>query len=133
MRQFQGSRYFQVDGFVSDYRAIERGIDTNMTLVGIVIPRNFGQDLRSGHGATVQILLDGSDSNTASIAMGYAESVVQAYSAEVRTDVQNRRAGIRPAPPVDARMRVWYNSSLESKNYVVPGLIAVILMIIAGQ
>jgi len=133
MRQFQGSRYFQVDGFVDNYAAIERGIDSNTTLVGVVIPRDFGKDLRSGRSATVQLLLDGSDSNTASIAMGYAESVVQTYSAEVRADVQNLRTGRRPAPPVDARMRVWYNSSLESKNYVVPGLIAVILMIIAGQ
>jgi ABC-2 type transport system permease protein len=133
MRQFQGSRYFEVAGFVNDYRAIERGIDTNTILVGIAIPRDFGKDLRSGIGATVQILVDGSDSNTAAIAMGYAESVVQRYSADVRADIQNRRTGRRPAPPIDARMRVWYNSSLESKNYVVPGLIAVILMIIAGQ
>jgi ABC-2 type transport system permease protein len=133
MRQFQGSRYFEVAGFVNDYRAIERGIDTNTVLVGIAIPRDFGKDLRSGHGATVQILVDGSDSNTAAIAMGYAESVVQRYSADVRADMQNRRAGRRPPPPIDARLRVWYNSSLESKNYVVPGLIAVILMIIAGQ
>jgi ABC-2 type transport system permease protein len=133
MRQFQGSRYFEVAGFVNDYRAIERGIDTNTVLVGITIPRDFGKDLRSGHGATVQILVDGSDSNTAAIAMGYAESVVQRYSADVRADIQNRRTGRRPPPPIDARLRVWYNSSLESKNYVVPGLIAVILMIIAGQ
>ncbi|HUI79416.1 MAG TPA: ABC transporter permease, partial [Bryobacteraceae bacterium] len=133
MRQFQGSRYFQVDGFVNNYRAIERGIDSNKILVGIVIPRDFGKDLRSGRGATVQILVDGSDSNTAAIAMGYAESLVQIFSADVRTDMLNRRTGRRPPPPVDARMRVWYNSSLESKNYVVPGLIAVILMIIAGQ
>jgi ABC-2 type transport system permease protein len=133
MRQFQGSRFFQVDGFVTNYRDIERGIDTNKTLAGIVIPRDFGKDLRSGRGATVQILVDGADSNTASIAMGYAESVVRTYSAGVRMDVLNRRAGSHPVPLVDARMRVWYNSSLESKNYVVPGLIAVILMIIAGQ
>jgi drug efflux transport system permease protein len=133
MRQFQGSRYFQIDGFVSSYRAIERGIDSNRTLVGIVIPRDFGKDLHSGRGTTVQILIDGSDSNTAAIAMGYAESVVQLFSRDIHTDIQNRRVGRRPPPPVDARMRVWYNSSLESKNYVVPGLIAVILMIIAGQ
>jgi ABC-2 type transport system permease protein len=78
------------------------------------------------------LLVDGSDSNTASIAMGYAESVVQNYSAGVRADVLNRR-GVRPPGMVDARLRVWYNSSLESKNFVVPGLIAVILTILAGQ
>jgi ABC-2 type transport system permease protein len=133
VRQFMDSRYFEVAGFASDYRTIERGIDTNRVLLGLVIPRNFGQNLRSGRGATAQILVDGSDSNTAAIASNYAESVIQSYSIDARVDIQNRRMGLRPAPPVDARMRVWYNSSLESKNYVVPGLIAVILMIIAGQ
>jgi ABC-2 type transport system permease protein len=133
MRAFGGSRFFDIAGFANGYQNIEREIDTGRILVGIVIPPNFGEDLRAGHGSQVQILVDGSDSNTASIAMGYAESIVQAYSADIRFDLQNRRAGRRPAPLVDARMRIWYNSSLESKNYVVPGLIAVILMIIAGQ
>ena len=132
MRQFQGSRYFDVAGFVSNYADIQRGIDSNKILVGVVIPRDFSRDLRSGHTANVQIIVDGSDSNTAAIAMGYAESIVRNYSAEAGVDLQNFR-GRRLPPPIDARMRVWYNSSLESKNYVVPGLIAVILMIIAGQ
>ena len=131
IRQFEGSRYFEVTGFVHDYKTIERGIDTSKVLIGVVIPRGFGGDLASGK-ATVQLLVDGSDSNTASIAMGYAESVVQNYSAGVRAELLNRR-GVRPPGMVDARLRVWYNSSLESKNYVVPGLIAVILMILAGQ
>ncbi len=132
MRQFQGSRYFDIVGFTDDYRQIQRGIDENRILVGIVIPPDFSRDLRSGRGATVQIIVDGSDSNTAAIAMGYAENVVRNYSAATSVDVQNRRGRTMPSP-VDARLRVWYNSSLESKNYVVPGLIAVILMIIAGQ
>jgi ABC-2 type transport system permease protein len=132
MRQFQGSRYFDVAGFVDNYADIQRGIDTNRILVGVVIPRDFSRDLRSGHTANVQIIVDGSDSNTAAIAMGYAESIVRNYSAEAGVDLQNFRGRHLP-PPIDARMRVWYNSSLESKNYVVPGLIAVILMIIAGQ
>jgi len=132
MRQFEGSRYFDVVGFVDDYRAIERAIDSNRVLMGLTIPRDFGKDLSAGRSATVQILVDGSDSNTAAIGMGYAETVVQQFSAQVRADIQNRRG--RKAPGlVDPRLRVWYNSSLESKNYVVPGLIAVILMIIAGQ
>ena len=131
-RQFQGSRYFEIVGFTNNYAEIQRGIDTNRILVGLVIPRDFSRDLRSGRGANVQIIIDGSDSNTAAIAMGYAENVVQAYSSEAGVDLQNRH-GRRMPPPVDPRLRVWYNSSLESKNYVVPGLIAVILMIIAGQ
>ena len=68
MRQFQGSRFFDVVGFVNDYRAIERSIDDSRVLVGVAIPRDFGKDLATGRGATVQILVDGSDSNTAAIA-----------------------------------------------------------------
>ena len=94
--------------------------------------RLFGSNSAPGAKAQVQILLDGSDSNTASIALGYAESLVRSYSLELRTAALNRRGGEHLAPPVDAQMRVWYNSSLESKNYVVPGLIAVILQIIAA-
>jgi len=130
--QFRGSKYFEIEGSVDDYAAIERAIDRNKVLLGVVIPRDYSKLLRSGHDAPVQLLLDGSDSNTASITLGYAESVVRSYSFSVRSQMQNRRGGERIVPPVDARLRVWYNSSLESKNYVVPGLIAVILQIIAA-
>jgi ABC-2 type transport system permease protein len=82
----------------------------------------------------VQLLIDGSDSNTASIALGYAQSVVQSYSLNLRSQGQNHKGGgpSQTSPPVDSLLRVWYNSRLESKNYVVPGLIAVILMIIGS-
>src|SRR5215471_16407299 len=132
IRQFTGSRFFDVQGSVMDYGAIEREIDRSRILMGVVIPPKYGDDLAAGRNAQVQLLLDGSDSNTAGIALGYAESLVRDYSLEVRSDAMNRRGGERTPPPVDARLRVWYNSSLESKNYVVPGLIAVILQIIAA-
>jgi ABC-2 type transport system permease protein len=132
IRQFQGSRFFDVRGFVAGYGAIERGIDGNRILMGLVVPRGYSEKIRGGQEAPVQVLLDGSDSNTASIVLGYAESLVRGYSARIRTETMNRRGGERPTPPIDARLRVWYNSSLESKNYVVPGLIAVILQIISA-
>ena len=132
VREFQGSRYFEILGEVRDYASIERAIDRSKILLGVVIPRGYSQDLGAGRQAPVQILLDGSDSNTASIALGYSDTLVRNYSLILRTDAMNRRAGEHLAPPVDARLRVWYNSSLESRNYVVPGLIAVILQIIAA-
>jgi len=132
VRQFQGSRFFDIRGLVNGYAAIENGIDRNRILMGVVIPRDYSQNVGAGREAPVQLLLDGSDSNTASIVLGYAESVVRSYSLRLRQDMQNRRGGERGGAPVDARLRVWYNSSLESKNYVVPGLIAVILQIIAA-
>jgi ABC-2 type transport system permease protein len=132
IHQFQGSRYFQIRGFVDHYDAIEHGINRNTILMGLVIPRDYSKKVESGRAAPVQILLDGSDSNTASIALGYVDTVVRDYTLNLRSDMQNRKGGGAAQPPVDARLRVWYNSSLESKNYVVPGLIAVILMIIAA-
>ena len=132
-RDFRGSRFFDVTGDVNDYREIQRGIDRNTILMGIVIPRDFGKDLMAGRGSTVQLLVDGSDSNTAAIAMGYAETVVQGYSMAVRADILNLRGGKSQPPAVVGQMRVWYNSSLQSKNFVVPGLIAIILMILTGQ
>ena len=133
VHQFQGSRFFQILGFVDHYDAIERGIDRERILMGVVIPRNYGKNVAAGGDAPVQILIDGSDSNTAAIALGYVDSLVQSYALTLRSEMQNRRGAGVSAPPVDARLRVWYNSSLESKNYVVPGLIAVILMIIAAM
>jgi ABC-2 type transport system permease protein len=128
--QFQGSRFFSIRGFSGDYAEIEREINRGRILIGIVIPRGFESDIRAGRRTSVQLLVDGSDSNTSSIAMGYAESAIQMFSAQIQS--RNPKA-FRAAPAVDARMRVWYNSSLQSRNFVVPGLIAVILMILAGQ
>ena len=132
IRQFRGSRFFDIRGFVDAYAPIELAINRNRILMGVVIPRDYSKNAGAGRAAPVQILLDGSDSNTASIALGYAETVVRNYSLDLRSQMQNRRGGGLAAAPVDARLRVWYNSSLESKNYVVPGLIAVILQIIAA-
>lgn len=117
--RLNGSRFFDVRGYVDEYGSIEKAIDRESVLMAVVIPRRYGELVAAGRNAPVQILLDGSDSNTASIAKGYAETVLR----------RERRAG---SLPVDARVRVWYNSTLESKNYVVPGLIAVILMIISA-
>jgi ABC-2 type transport system permease protein len=132
IREFEGSRYFQILGQVTSYAQIDRAIDRSNILMAVVIPRDYSKNLAAGRKAPVQILFDGSDSNTASIALGYAETLVQNYSTNLRVEGLNQRTGTRMEPPVDARLRVWYNSSLESRNYVVPGLIAVVLQIIAA-
>jgi ABC-2 type transport system permease protein len=97
-----------------------------------VIPRDYSQRLNAGDKANVQILLDGSDSNTASIALSYVEGLVQTYALQVRSNGQERSAGLPLVSPVDSRVRIWYNSTLESTNYIVPGLIAAMMMVIAA-
>lgn len=131
-RQFSGSRYFEVVDRVGSYRPLERSIDSNRALLGLVIPHDYARNLLEGREASVQLLIDGSDSNTASIALGYADALVQAYSSELRNRARDRLGAPKINIPADARIRVWYNSDLVSRNYIVPGLIAVILMIIAA-
>lgn len=130
--QFRGSRYFQVIGAVNAYRPIEQMVDRSRILIGIVVPREYSRNLLAGKETDVQILLDGSDSNTASIALGYADAIIQNYAARLRSDAQMRLGGQAMKIPVNTQVRVWYNSDLKSKNYIVPGLIAVSMMIIAS-
>jgi ABC-2 type transport system permease protein len=131
--RIEGSRFFDVRHHAEHSADLQRAVDTGEVLLAVAIPCDFSKDLASLKTATVQILLDGSDSNTASIARGYVESLIRSMDFDLKTDARNRRGGQRLAPAVDPRVRVWYNSTLESRNYVVPGLIAVILMIISAM
>ena len=132
IQRFRASRFFEIEGFTNSYAQIEKGIDKSTVLLGIVIPRDYSQRLNGGGKANVQILLDGSDSNTASIALSYVEGLVQTYALQVRSNGQDRSAGVPLVSPVDSRVRIWYNSTLESTNYIVPGLIAAMMMVIAA-
>jgi drug efflux transport system permease protein len=132
VRQFTGSRYFHVIAAAANSGAVDRSIDRSSALLGIVIPETYSKDLLAGRDAEVQLILDGSDSNTASIALGYADGVVQAFAAQLRSEAQVQRGAGKLRNPVEPRIRVWYNNDLVSRNFIVPGLIAVILMIIAA-
>jgi len=129
---FRASRYFSLRAFVDDYGAIERAIDHGDALMAVVIPADLGRAGAGGPAPSVQILVDGSDSNTAAAALGYAESVVRRWGQEVALE-RLRRAGGQFVPlPLEVRSRVWFNADMESKNYIIPGLIAVIMMVIAA-
>jgi ABC-2 type transport system permease protein len=125
--RFAASGYFTLERAVSSYAEIEHEIDQNRALLALVIPADYSKRLGQRQDAQVQLLLDGSDSNTASIALAYARGVIQMHSLGLAGRTMPD-AGGRPQP----RIRVWYNPALESKNYIVPGLVAVILMIISA-
>ncbi|MBL8216262.1 MAG: ABC transporter permease [Bryobacterales bacterium] len=131
--RFRGSRLFAVQGDIDSYRPAELGLDRGDVLAVLVVPIDFGHKLAAGQQTPVQMLLDGSDSNTASIALGYARAMVAGYSSEVRTEYQVRNGAGELKPPVDPQLRVMFNNELKSKNYIVPGLIAVILMMIGAM
>lgn len=130
--RFDGSRYFSTWRYVDNYREVERAIDYRQALLALIIPRDFAKSVESGRLATVQVIFDGSDSNTATIALGYAEVVVLTYSQDIAVR-QVQRSGSRiPQMPIDLKPRVWFNADLESKNYLIPGLIAVIMTVITA-
>jgi len=130
--RFSGSRFFSLRRAVWGYQAISRAFDTREALVALVVPYGFARDVETSRPAQVQVIVDGSDANTGTIALGYAEAVVLGYQAQVTLDASRRR-GLPPvAPAVDERPRVWFNADLESRNFIIPGLMAVILMVIAA-
>jgi ABC-2 type transport system permease protein len=129
LARFQESRYFTVVAVAERLADMDAALDSGRAQVGLVLPRNFARDLDLGRTVPVQALLDGADSNTATIAMSYLEAIGSRYSAGLRME----RSGLGPRDPaIEARVRVWYNPELLSKNFIIPGLIAVIMMVIAA-
>ena len=131
LSRFSGSRYFSLAGSTDSYRAIEAAIDRRDALIALVVPADFARRLAAGDIAEVQAILDGSNPNTATIALGYAEAVVRGYSGDI-TLQQVRRLGARLPDALELRPRVWFNTDLVSRNFLFPGLIAIIMMVIAA-
>jgi ABC-2 type transport system permease protein len=131
IRNFSGSKYFRVIGYCGGYSELQKLIDTNKALLAMVIPKDFSKFIRSNQPAPVQLLVDGSDSSTATIAMGYADAVVMQYNVRFITE-SFLKLGITMPAAIDARPRIWFNPDLKSRNFIIPGLVAVITMIIAA-
>lgn len=129
---FTASRYFDFQGSVATYQEIEHAIDTRRAYLGLVIPADFAPRLATGKSTPVQAIIDGSDANTAAIVLGFTQAVTLAFNQSIRLDQQQRLLGRAPAFPLDLRPRVWFNPDLESKNYIIPGLIAMIMGLIAS-
>jgi ABC-2 type transport system permease protein len=128
---FEASGYFtfvrRFDGPAEVAPLLERG----EAQIVLVVPPGFAERLGSGEPAPLQAIVDGADANTAQIVLGYARGVVASFSA--RVELEGRETGQRLGPPITAASRVWYNERLESRNMIVPGLVAVIMMIIAAM
>ena len=130
--QFAASRYFSIRAQVRNYPQIERAIDVRAALMALIIPTDFARRVASGREAPVQAIVDGSDSNTATVAIGYAETVVRGYSQAVALREMQRTAGRSVSGGIDFEPRVWFNADMQSKNYIIPGLIAVVMSVIAA-
>lgn len=128
---FQNSKYFRIVGYSDNYRDIQHMIDAGDVLMALIIPKHFSHHLESGNNAPLQLIIDGSDANTALISRGYVQTVAAKYNAGLVTETF-AQAGLRPPGSVDARSRIWYNMGLTSTWFIIPGVIAMIIMIIAA-
>jgi len=126
--RFVFSGYFALEGHVASLSEAERHLNSGRSMIVLVIPEDFANDVRRGVKAKIQLLVDGTNSNTATIAMGYAGGIVAAANQEKLEEGIRQKglrmieAGIREEP------RVWFNPSLRAINYMVPGIICVLLM-----
>ena len=130
--RFTGSRYFLLSGYVNSYEEIEQSIDKREAMLAMIIPTDFSRKLETGRKADAQLIVDGSDSNTATIAIGYAKTVTDSYTSSLMLKTAQRQGERKVGIPLEAKPRIWFNQNMQAKNYIIPGLIAVIMMVIAA-
>ena len=126
IQKFTNSGYFTMEYATEEYSAIQQYIDDNKVTMALVIPPRFGDKVLRREPARIQVILDGSEGNTAAISMGYVNQIIIGASTQILTEVLGGRA---PVGRVDPEVRAWYNPSLESRNFMVPGVLVLILLI----
>jgi len=121
IRRFSSSGYFDVTFSADSTSQLQDALDRGSITLAIQINRGFSTDLKKRKPTAIQVLVDGTDSNTAMVAMDYVNRIVQKYGKEL--------SGAGVPQPLDVRSRAWYNPELKSKNYNVPGVIAMVIML----
>lgn len=130
IHNFSNTEYFDINYIIDDYKYVDDLLNRGSALVVLVIPEDFSDAILAGKETSVQVLVDGSNANTATTAIAYIQVIVQTYSINLITDVLNR-VGYNFYIPVDFRPKIWYNPELSSAKFLIPGLIGFILMISA--
>jgi len=121
--RFEASPSFEIVDRVSSIDLVDDYLDGGRAWMALDIPAGYGDAVVSGRGATVQIVADGTDANSTNVAIGYAGTLVAAYARELATP-----AGRTPTPLVSAEVRVWFNPELESRDFMIPGILALLLL-----
>lgn len=134
LRRFSASPYFSLQGQATSYAEVGRSLDDGRCSIAIVIPSGFSKRLNDTGQGLVQALLDATDTNTASLAAGYASAVIASYSAAVQLQtIQQRGASVQTLTPVEVRARVWFNEDMVSRDFIIPGVVALVMAIIGSQ
>ncbi len=130
IKNFDESGYFAIDYYASSYAEVTELIDKGKTLVAIVIPNDFEKKLSRRETVTIQTLFEGSDGNKSSIALGYIQGITNRYSQLIVNETKDKYGMKLPlAGSLVPEVRVWYNPEMKTQNYMVPGIMGLILMI----
>ena len=123
--RFEASPSFEIVDRVASIDLVDDYLDGGRAWMALSIPAGYGARIASGRGAVVQVVADGTDANSTNVAVGYAGTLVAAYARELA-----RPAGRDPTPLVSAEVRVWFNPELESRDFMIPGILALLLLVV---
>jgi ABC-2 type transport system permease protein len=130
VNQFVNSGYFVIKETVDSPNEVDEFIDNGHVWLALIIPPDFSKNIESGKGTSVQLIADGSDANSANISIGYASQIIGRYSQAVILSSSMRMQMQTKPGRVIPEARVWFNPELKSRNFMIPGVLAMVLLII---
>lgn len=131
VKRFTSSGYFEIVEYVQSYNSLEENLNNGKAILALVISQNFEENIARRETALLQAIFEGSDGNQASIAAGYVQSIVSKYSKEIITEFMNTSGRkISPAGNLSAEVRVWYNPTMKTRNYMVPGIVGLLVSLV---
>lgn len=132
LARFEGSGCFDVVRRITAEPEIQELLDSGEAKAVLRLNRGFAEDLSGGRSATAQLLLDGSDSNTASVVLSYASRITADFNRAIMEQRFSRTVGLRlDAEPVSLVSRAWFNPNLDSRNFFVPGVLAMLVAVVS--
>jgi ABC-2 type transport system permease protein len=129
IRSFTCTEYFRVVGYFDKTSAIDNQLDDGHASIAIVIPRGFEKKIGAGVSAPLQIIADGTETSTAGIGLSYATIIVSQFSQNILLESLVKQGVVTLPARVSAEFRVWYNPELKSRNFMVPGVLGLLLMV----
>ena len=132
IRKLNASVYFKIIGYLTSSSAAIEHLDRNQAILAIVIPPGWTADLKSDRKSPLQVIIDGSDPNFAGSTRAYIMAYISQANQNQLVEFLNRQGLEKIKIPVEGRIRVWFNEDLESRNFIIPGIIALIIMIVGA-
>jgi drug efflux transport system permease protein len=129
--RFEGSRNFTIADTVTTVAEIEPYLERGRAWLALSIPAGYGEAVAAGEPVTVQLVADGSDSNSTNVALGYATSLIGGYAQDLGS-ASSAGAHVTSGG-IDARIRVWFNPELESRYFMIPGVLALVLLVVTAN